>query len=178
MESLDPLCRPGASCPPKTCALLLPTSRACMFRVLRRQHKMWRLWTRANRSLRRIAPAVMATQERAVDPQPVLLPLPQQISTSRSLPKNGRGMFWKMACRVRRCPRGGTNSARIKDVPWSNSCVLFTTNPRRPTDNDQTNCDRNLSHYVRPASGMVAMAGVPRLDRGTEIFHAPAGTPL
>ena len=43
-------------------------------------------------------------------------------------------------------------------------------------DNDQSNCDLNFGHYVRPASGVVAMAGVPWVDRGTEIFHASAGT--
>jgi hypothetical protein len=46
------------------------------------------------------------------------------------------------------------------------------------TDNDQFNCDLNFSHYAHPASGVVAMAGVPRLDRSTEILHASAGTPL
>jgi hypothetical protein len=45
-------------------------------------------------------------------------------------------------------------------------------------DNDQSYCDLNFSHYVHAAAGVVAMAGVPRLDRGTEILHASAGTPL
>jgi len=49
---------------------------------------------------------------------------------------------------------------------------------RRTQDIDQSNCDRNFSHYVRSGSGVVAMAGLPRSDRGAEIHHAPPGTPL
>jgi hypothetical protein len=45
-----------------------------------------------------------------------------------------------------------------------NSCALFMARRRRTQDNDQSNCDRNFSHYVLFASGLVALAGFPRLD--------------
>jgi hypothetical protein len=88
----------------------------------------------------------------------------QQISVLRSLRGKGPGMFWKMACQERRCPRGGANSAQISGAPWSNSYALYMDHRRRTQDNDQSNCDPNFSHYARPASGLVAMAGSPRLD--------------
>ena len=41
---------------------------------------------------------------------------------------------------------------------------------------DQSHRGLNYSHYVRAASGVVAIAGFPPLDRGTEILPASAGT--
>jgi hypothetical protein len=46
------------------------------------------------------------------------------------------------------------------------------------TGNDQSYCGLNYSHYACVTFGVVAMAGFPPFDRGTEILDASAGTPL
>src|SRR5258708_39900531 len=125
---------------------------------------MAKCFLRQNCFLRPTAPVVTATQERAMDRQRAPSLHHQQTFSLRSLHKNGLGMFWKMECQERRCPRGERNSAQISGAPWSTSCVLYIAHRRKTQANDQSNCDLNFSHHARPASGLVAIASFSRLD--------------
>jgi len=156
----------------------LPISRACTFRALRLQHKLGRVQARAKPFSRPTAPVVTAIQERATGRQRGRSLQRRQAFTLRNLRKNGPGTLWKMACRERRCHRGGANSTRRNGVPWSNLCALYMVRRRRTPHNDQSNCDRDFRPHVHPASGLVAKASVPRFDRGAKILHALPGTPL
>src|SRR6202040_3013815 len=164
MESLGLPCRPGASCPPRICALLWPTSIACTLLVLRHPRKKVRLLARPNPCLQPTAPVATATPERVTGRQRVFLHHHQQIFTLRSRQKNEPGKFWKMACREQRWRRGRANSAQISGTPWSNSCAPFMARRRRTQNNDQPDCDRNFSDYARLGSALVALAGFPHLD--------------
>src|SRR4029077_2845299 len=118
----------------------------------------------ANPFLRPTAPVATATQEQVTGRQQVPSLHHQQTFTLRSLRKEGPGTSWKMACQARQCRHGRANSAQISGAPWWNSYALYMDHCRRTQDNDQSNCDPNFSHYARPACGLVAMAGFPRLD--------------
>src|SRR6266446_962588 len=155
MESLGPPCRPGASCPPRICALLWPISTACTLLALRHPPKKVRVWARPNPCLQPPAPVATATPERVTGRQRASLHQHQQIFTLRSPQKNGPGKFWKMACREQRWRRGRANSAQISGTPWSNSCALSTARRRRTQNNDQSDCDRNFSNYARSGSALV-----------------------
>src|SRR3989442_9381519 len=67
----------------------------------------------------------MAEEERATGRRQAPSLRHRQISVSRSLRKEGPGMFWKMACQERQCRLGGANSMPMSGAPWSNSCVLY-----------------------------------------------------
>jgi len=57
-----------------------------------------------------------------------------------------------------RCRRGRANSARIS-ARLSEFVRSFMARRRRTQDNDQSDCDRSFSNYVRSAFWLVALAG-------------------